>query len=166
MLSVASATRLTPMSALPPGPVDQAGGADDFSRMLGQRGDRLARGEPSRDDVLDHQHARAGRNRESPAQLEDAVLALDEDRFGAEPARGLVAGNDAAERGRCDDVNRSKRLAGFLGQRAAQASCASRILEHEHLLQKHRRVQPRRQDEMAGEQGAGGAKLVKRLIRS
>jgi hypothetical protein len=26
-------------------------------------------------------------------------------------------------------------------------------------------VQPRRQDEMAGEQGAGGAKLVKRLIR-
>jgi hypothetical protein len=57
-------------------------------------------------------------------------------------------------------------LAGFLGQRSAQAFCASRILEHEHLLQKHRRVQPRRQDEMAGEQGAGGTKLVKRLIRS
>ena len=106
-----------------------------------------------------------GSNREPAAQLEDAALALDEDRLGAEPARGLVARNDAAERGRSDDVDRPERFAGLLRQRPAEALGARRILEHEHLLQKHRRVQPRRQDEMAGEQGAGGAKLVKRLIR-
>jgi hypothetical protein len=56
-------------------------------------------------------------------------------------------------------------LAGFLGQRPAKAFGASRILEDEHLLQKHRRVQSGRQDEMASEQGPGGAKLVKRLFR-
>ena len=36
------------------------------------------------------------------------------------------------------DVDRAKRLAGFLGQCAAQALRARRILEHEHLLQKDR----------------------------
>jgi hypothetical protein len=133
--------------------------------MLSQSRQRLARGEAGSDDVLDHQHARAGSNRKTPAQLEHAVFPLDEDRLGAEPARGLVAGNDAAERGRGDDVDRAKRFASFLSQRPAKALGASRILENEHLLQKHWRVQPRRQDEMAGEQGASGAKLVKRLIR-
>ena len=39
------------------------------------------------------------------------------------------------------------------------------ILEHEHLLQKDRRVQPRGQNEMAGHEGADSVKLVKRLIR-
>ena len=76
--------------------------------MLGDRGERLARGEAGGDDVLDHQHPRAGRNREAAPQLEDAVLALDEDRLGAEPARGLVARNDAPDRGRNDHVDRAR----------------------------------------------------------
>ena len=43
---------------------------------------------------------------EAAPQLEHAVLALDEDRLGAEPARRLVARHDAAERRRGDDVDR------------------------------------------------------------
>ena len=54
------------------------------------------------------------------------------------------------ERGRGDDVDRSERLARLHGERAAKAFGPGRILEHEHLLQEHRRVQPGRQDEMAG----------------
>ena len=96
--------------------------------------------------------------------LNDAALALDEDRLGAEPARGLIARNNAPERGGSDNIDRSERLARLLSQRPAKTLGASRILEYEHLLQKHPRVQSRRQDEMAGEQGAGGPKLVKRLI--
>ncbi len=165
MSSVASATRFTPMSALPSDRSIRQAAPTILARMLGQRRERLARGEAGGDDVLDHQHARAGSNGEAAAQLEDAALPLDEDRLGAEPARGLVAGDDAAERGRGDDVDRAEGFAGLLRQRPAKALGARRILEHEHLLQKHRRMQPRRQDEMAGEQGAGGAKLVKRLIR-
>ena len=60
-----------------------------------------------------------------------------------------------------------------IGPKASRALSASarqsrsvrrRILEHEHLLQEDRRMQARRQDEMAFQQSAGGAKLVKRLI--
>ena len=111
MSSVASATRGHADLGLAAGAVDQAGGADDLAGMFGQRGEALARGEARGDDVLDHQHPRARRDREAAPQLEDAVLALDEDRLGAEPARGLVARHDAAERGRGDDVDLAERRA-------------------------------------------------------
>ena len=126
--------------------VDEAGGADDRSRMLGQRGDRLARGEAGGDDVLDHQHARARSNRETAAQLEDAALALDEDRLGAEPARRLVARNDAAERGRSDDVDRLRTLRGPFSASARQRrSVRAGSWNTNIFCKKDRRVQPGRQ---------------------
>src|SRR5208337_1686642 len=97
-------------------------------------------------------------------QLEDAVLPLDEDRPGAEPARRLVARHDAADRGRSYDVDRSERLQRLLGERPAEPLGSGRILEHEHLLQEDRRMQAGRQDEVTLQQRAGGAELVKRLI--
>ena len=104
------------------------------------------------------------RDREAAPQLERAVLALDEDRLGAEPARRLVARHDAADRRRSDDVDRAERRARLLRQRAAQPLGARRILEDEHLLQKHRRVQAGGKDEMPLEQRAGGAEFVERLV--
>ena len=88
--------------------VDQAGRADDAAWMLGDRRQAFARRQAGGDDVLDHQHARAGRDGEAAPQREDAVLALDENRLGPEPARRLVAGHDAAERRRNDDVDFAK----------------------------------------------------------
>jgi hypothetical protein len=40
------------------------------SRMVGQRREGLSRGGPGSDDVLDHQHARAGSNWEPSRRLE------------------------------------------------------------------------------------------------
>jgi hypothetical protein len=132
--------------------------------MLAKRSQALARGKAGGDDVLDHQHARARRDREAAPQLEHAVLALDEDRLGAEPARGLVARNDAADRRRGDDVDRPEGGARLPRQRAAQALGARRILKNRHLLQEERRAQSRREDEMPIEQRAGGAKFLQRLF--
>ena len=164
MSSVASATRGTPISALPPERSIRQAAPTIRPGMLGERREALARREAGGDDVLDHQHPRARRNREAAPEPEDAVLALDEDRLGAEPARRLVARHDAADRGRSDDVDRAERRARLLGQRPAQPLGARRILEDEHLLQEDRRMQAGRQDEMAFEQRAGGAELVKRLV--
>ena len=160
MSSVARAMRGDADVRLAARAVDEAGGADDRAGMLGDRRQAFARRQAGRDDVLDHQHPRARRDRKAAPQLEFAGLALDEYRLGAEPARRLVAGHDAAERRRDHDVDVAERRSRLRGQRAAQPRGARRILEHHHLLQKHRRMQPGGQDEMALQQGAGGAEFV------
>ena len=164
MSSVASATRGTPMSALPPERSIRHAAPTIWPGCSAKRGQALARGQAGGDDVLDHQHALAGRDGEAAPELEDAVLALDEDRLGAEPARGLVARNDAADRRRGDDVDRPEGGARLARQRAAQALGARRVLKDEHLLQEDRRAQSRGQDEMPLEKRAGGAEFVERLF--
>ena len=106
--------------------VDQAGGADENRRvgriggqMRLQRFDGLARGEAGRHDVLDHEDTGARCDLEAAPQLELAVLALDEDRLGAEMPGGLVAGHDAADGGRDDDIDLAEGRLDLLGQRAA-----------------------------------------------
>ena len=58
--------------------------------------------------------------------------------------------------------NAASRLA---RQRAAQPLGAGRVLEDEHLLQEHRRMQAGRENEMPLEQRAGGAEFGERLFR-
>src|SRR3546814_6223961 len=58
------------------------------------------------DDILDHQHLGAGVDGEAAAQFEGAGRALDEDRGLAERAAHFMADDDAAHRGRNDDVDR------------------------------------------------------------
>src|SRR3546814_17702393 len=78
--------------------------------------------------------------------------------------RGLIAGNDAADRRRDDEIDLPERLADRLGQRAAQPFGARGILKHAHLLEENGRVQPRRQDEMPLEQRIRATELVEHFV--
>ena len=98
------------MSAVPPDRSIRQAAPTIAPGCSRERLQAFARREARGDDVLDHQHACAGGDLEAAPEPEDAVLALDEDRLGAEPARRLVAGHDAADRGRGDDVDRPERL--------------------------------------------------------
>src|SRR3546814_14091159 len=80
-----------------------------------------------------HHDARAGGNLEAAAQAELPLLAFDEHRVTAGRPRGLIAGNDAADRRRDDEIDLPERLADRLGQRAAQPFGARGILKHAHL---------------------------------
>jgi hypothetical protein len=71
--------------------------------------------------------------------LEHSVDALDENRLGAQPARRLIAGHDAAQSRRDDDVDLAESGLRLLRQGPAQALGARRILKDEHLLQENRR---------------------------
>ena len=96
---------------------------------------------------------------------ERAVLALDEDRLGAELARRLVARHDAADRRRDDDSRSAPKAArDLLGQRPAQPLGAHRVLKTNIFCRKIGAAQARRQDEMALEQRAGGAEFGEDLV--
>src|SRR6185437_10393998 len=139
-------------------------GADDAAGILAQRGQTFARRQAGGDDVLDHQHARALGDRKTAPELERPALALDENRFRAEPARRLVARHDAAERRRGDDVDLAEFLPRLGRQGATEFFRAGRVLEDEHLLQEDGGMPAGTQDEMAFEQRAGGAELVEGLF--
>ena len=53
----------------------------------------------------------------------------------------------------------------FFSQRAAELFRARGVLKDEHLLQEHRRASPRTEDEVAFEQGAGGAEFGEGFVR-
>mgnify|MGYP000976197690 CR=1 FL=1 len=139
-------------------------GADEFAGMRPKRIDAFARRQARGDDVFNHQHARAGRNLEAATQRELAVLALDEDRLGAQLPCGLVTGNDAANRRRDDDVDLAERRFRLLGQGATELFRPFRILEDEHLLEEDGAAQPRRQNEMTFQKRACVAKFSEHFV--
>ena len=118
-----------------------AGRADHVSARRLDRLYALARGQSGRDDVLDHGHARAGRNLEGAAEREDPALALDVERRDAQVARGLIAGDDAADRRRDANVHLADLGADLRGQGAAQALAPVGVHEHQVLLQEDGAVQ-------------------------
>ena len=149
----------TPISALPPERSIRQAAPTILPGCCGERGEAFARRRPVVMMSSTISTRAPGANVEAAPQLEHAVLALDENRLRAEPARRLVARHDAAERRRGDDVDLAECLARHRGQRPAELFRARRVLEDEHLLQEHRRAQARGQNEMALEQRAGGAEL-------
>src|SRR3546814_3862634 len=102
--------------------------------MRADRGEAFARRQPRGDDILDHHDARAGGNLEAAAQAELPLLAFDEHRVAAERPRGLIAGNDAADRRRDDEIDLPERLADRLGQRAAQPRSEEHTSELQSLM--------------------------------
>ena len=107
------------------GAVDQAGAATTSAPSACDRRDGLADREPGGDDVLDDEDARAGGHLEA-AQAELALLALDPDGGNAEMAGGLVAGNDAADRRRDDQVDLAEAGGDAPCRRAPRQSCSVR----------------------------------------
>ena len=87
---------------LPRRAVYDTGGGHDVSSERLDAIDALADRKAGRDDILDDDHLFTRFDRKAAAKLEDAVDALGEDGWHAEMAGSLVAGNDAAQRGRDD----------------------------------------------------------------
>src|SRR5271165_6794046 len=111
MSRVASATRLTPITALPP------------DRSMRQAAPTIVPG-------CSLSASRVSRE-ESPVVMMSSTIRTRapggiENRLGAEPSCGLVARHDAADRRRRDDVDRAKRLARLVGEGPAQAFGAGR----------------------------------------
>ena len=90
---------------------------------------------------------------------EFAVLALHVQGRHAHPAGGLIAGNDGADGRRDDDVGLAEPGHDLLGERLAEALGALGELEDQVLLQEHRRMPARGQDEVAFAQGPGAAEF-------
>ena len=102
---------------------------------------------------------------EAAPKPEHLLLALDEDRLGAERARRLVAWDDAADRRRDHEIDLAEARLGLRRERPAKTLGALRVAEDEVLLQIERRAKAGGQNEMAFEQGPRGAKFVQHLIR-
>ena len=82
--------------------VDERTFGDDLAAFVGDRSDGFAAGEAGGDDVFDHKNARAGLERESPAQVKDTFGPLQEQRVFIEDTRDFLPDDDAAHR-RADD---------------------------------------------------------------
>ena len=156
----------TPRSALPARPVDQARRGDDLAPGGLDRGDRLARRQAGGDDVLDHQHARAGLERGSRGAARTRPRAARRTSPARPSARPIswpmitppIAGETTASIA-------SRTSAGSLAA-SASASRAARVRVHQHprALQVARAAQPRREDEMAFEQRLGSAEFRQNLV--
>ena len=129
-----------------------------------ERFERLAQGEAGGDDVLDDDDLVGRRDLEAATQRELAVLALHEDRLGAKMAGGLIAGHDAPDGRRDDDVDLAVLRLDLGGQRLAKLFGALGVLEDEHLLQENRAAATRGQDEMTFEQCAGLPEFLEHFV--
>ena len=140
------------------------GRRDDRSTGCPDRGDTFARAKSRGDDVLDHHNLLARLDMETAPQSELAALAFDIHRRHAQPARGLIAGDDAADGWRNGHVHRPDRRGDLLRQCLAKPRAPRRVHEHQVLLQENGAVQPRGQHKMPFTKGTGSAEFVEYVV--
>jgi len=124
--------------------------------------DRLAGRPARRHHVLDHDNALGVCQAEAPAQPESAILALGENRPGAERPAHLVPDDQPAE-GRREDRGRPQ-VADPVGQRAPESLGMGRMLQDEGALEVARAVEAGREPEMPLEQRGATAEQVEQLV--
>jgi hypothetical protein len=107
----------------------------------------------------------AGVDRKAAAQFEGARRPLDENRRLAERAAHFMPDDDAAHRGRDDDIDRLFEVARQLrGERDGEPSGALGVHQDARALQVIFAVAARGEQEMALEQGVGGAEFGQDFI--
>src|SRR5207245_4161630 len=139
----------TPSPPPPPDPAARTRRARHYPARRTHRVDRLLKRTPGRHDVVDHEHALAGGEREPAPKLTTRCPfgPLGIDRARAELSGDLVRKDDPAGRGpgdglhpECSSPHRNRR---------AEPLRLGRLLEDLELLQIERGVAPRGEDEVS-----------------